>query len=252
MKTYLPFGINFYPETKNQIITKILRSTGHRYSYIVTPNINHIVRLRSDEKLQQAYCSAAFKICDSKLLKPLLKILGTNITEAIPGSTLTSDLMLIANKESMSVTVIGCNDQEIKKIKLLFPNIKISHHNPPMGFIKNGAAVDTCIQFIKQNPADLIFYCVGCPQQEILAHTVKIIAPDIKGVGLCVGASLNFISGKTKRAPEWMQKAGLEWLHRMLSEPNRLIKRYFNDAIGIIPIILNEFRRKRKLSKSSK
>jgi exopolysaccharide biosynthesis WecB/TagA/CpsF family protein len=50
--------------------------------------------------------------------------------------------------------------------------------------------------------------------------------PDARGVGLCVGAALDFLSGRTERAPKWMRMAGLEWLHRLLSEPGRLWKRY--------------------------
>ena len=59
---------------------------------------------------------------------------------------------------------------------------------------------------------------------------------DVKGVGLCCGASLDFLTGKTARAPQWMRKSRLEWLHRLLSEPKRLAKRYLLDGPAIFKI----------------
>jgi exopolysaccharide biosynthesis WecB/TagA/CpsF family protein len=65
------------------------------------------------------------------------------------------------------------------------------------------------------------------------------------GVGLCVGASLAFLSGKIKRAPPWMQRLSLEWLHRLYTEPKRLTRRYAVDAYRILPIIARQFRNHR-------
>ncbi|KTC56480.1 hypothetical protein AO269_27670 [Pseudomonas putida] len=59
-------------------------------------------------------------------------------------------------------------------------------------------------------------------------------------MGLCTGAALNFLSGKVQRAPMWVQKLSLEWLHRILSEPSRLAGRYWNDGRRILPIILRQ------------
>jgi len=70
-----------------------------------------------------------------------------------------------------------------------------------------------------------VFICVGSPQQEMIAKAC-LDRGDCVGLGLCVGASLDFLSGRTKRAPKWMQKIRMEWLFRLASEPKRLWKRY--------------------------
>jgi exopolysaccharide biosynthesis WecB/TagA/CpsF family protein len=66
---------------------------------------------------------------------------------------------------------------------------------------------------------------VGAPQQEAVAHALRIRGR-ARGLALCVGASLNFITGAERRAPQWMQRAGLEWLYRLSQDPRRLANRY--------------------------
>ncbi len=80
---------------------------------------------------------------------------------------------------------------------------------------------------------------LGAPKQELW---ITEYAPEISvKVALCVGATIDFIAGEKSRAPLWMQKVGLEWLHRMLSEPRRLAKRYMVDAIVFPRLIFNEW-----------
>src|SRR5262249_37659040 len=102
----------------------------------------------------------------------------------------------------------------------------VSHYNPPMGFVRDREAFERCIRFIEsQSPFRFCFLAVGCPQQEAVAEALRRrgIA---RGLALCVGASLNFITGREKRAPVWMQKMSMEWLYRLLQDPKRLASRY--------------------------
>ncbi len=95
-----------------------------------------------------------------------------------------------------------------------------------MGFIRNPAAVEQCLQFIESNsPFRFCFLAIGCPQQEAIAAALKRRGT-AKGLALCVGASLNFLVGDEKRAPLWMQRLSLEWLYRLLQDPKRLAGRY--------------------------
>jgi exopolysaccharide biosynthesis WecB/TagA/CpsF family protein len=73
---------------------------------------------------------------------------------------------------------------------------------------------------------------VGAPQQEMAARAA-MQRGDAVGVGLCCGAALEFLAGRKARAPRWMQKAGLEWLHRLSSEPARLWRRYLFEGPAI-------------------
>jgi exopolysaccharide biosynthesis WecB/TagA/CpsF family protein len=95
-----------------------------------------------------------------------------------------------------------------------------------MGFIGDPAAVETCLQFIESaSPFRFCFLAVGSPQQERIAALLRARGR-ARGLGLCVGASLNFLTGAEKRAPQWVQRLALEWLYRLGQDPRRLARRY--------------------------
>jgi exopolysaccharide biosynthesis WecB/TagA/CpsF family protein len=124
------------------------------------------------------------------------------------------------------IVLIGGCEAQAQQIAAKYGLTNLRHHNPPMNFIKNPAAVEECLKFIESSgPFRFCFLAVGCPQQETIAQSLRArgIA---RGLALCVGASLNFITGHEKRAPLWMQKMALEWLFRLLMSPRRLAKRY--------------------------
>jgi exopolysaccharide biosynthesis WecB/TagA/CpsF family protein len=80
---------------------------------------------------------------------------------------------------------------------------------------------------------------VGSPRQEILAAAIAATGR-ARGIGLCVGASLEFLVGAKPRAPVWMRRAGLEWLHRLAGDPAGLGRRYLRDCPAIVPLLLSE------------
>ena len=110
-----------------------------------------------------------------------------------------------------------------------------------MGFIRSQHEVQKCVEFVVKTQTPLIFLAVGMPQQEILASHIAD-HPQAGGVGLCIGASIDFLTGQQRRAPVWVQKAGLEWLYRLLSDPRRLASRYLIDCPRIFYLIC--FRRR--------
>ena len=97
-----------------------------------------------------------------------------------------------------------------------------------MGFEKNPAETDIILDRIAESKPDVVVIGLGAPKQEIWMHANRdrMVAKS----AFCVGATIDFLAGEKKRAPVWMQKFGIEWLHRMLSEPKRLVKRYAKDA----------------------
>lgn len=240
------FDIDFYRGSKKTLIAEITDASQQPYSYIVTPNVNHIVQLEHDQELKRAYASASHRVCDSRVLYPLLKALKVRIAEPIPGSSLTEELVRQADARAWSVSVIGCEAEDIDLLRQRYPGIRWLHHNPPQGFIDDEQAVQACVAFIVAHPAQLNLLSVGCPRQEKLALRVFESAQAV-GVGLCVGGSLNFLSGRVQRAPAWVQRLSLEWLHRVCMEPRRLSGRYLRDALRVLPIIFRQFRHKPSL-----
>jgi exopolysaccharide biosynthesis WecB/TagA/CpsF family protein len=119
-----------------------------------------------------------------------------------------------------------------------------AHYDPPMGFDRDPVTLGQAVEFVLANPARFIFLAVGSPRQERLAEEIQATGR-ATGVGLCIGASLDFLAGATPRAPGWMQRAGIEWLHRLCRDPKRLARRYLLDSPPIFALLLRERLRRR-------
>ncbi len=240
------FGIDFYSGNKKALLTCIREGVKQPYSFVVTPNVDHLVQLEHDEQLRDAYAKARWRLCDSRILLSLLSRLGVHLDEAIPGSDLTLDLLKWADTECLRVVLIGSVDSEAEKLRALYPGIVLYHYNPPMGFIKKPEEVQRCLQFVLENPSELVLYAVGTPRGEVLAAATQ--PGERTGMGFSIGASISFATGTIKRAPKWMREYKLEWLHRMCMEPRRLAKRYWIDAMYIVPAFLREKNARQKTS----
>jgi exopolysaccharide biosynthesis WecB/TagA/CpsF family protein len=124
------------------------------------------------------------------------------------------------------IVIIGGSAEQAQQLARSYGLKNLRHHNPPMGFINEPAAVETCLAFIEAGgPFRFCFLAVGSPQQETIAQALKSRGV-ARGLALCIGASLNFITGQERRAPKWMQKMALEWLYRLIQNPRRLARRY--------------------------
>ncbi len=210
------------------------------FRYIVTPNVDHIVRMaKQPDMFKPLYEPAWLCVCDSRILELLAKFSGLTLP-AIPGSDLTAQLFDNVIKPDDAVNVIGGDKAVIDAVISRYGLTRLAHHQPPMGLRHNAKAIEAAAQFITENPANYTFVCVGSPQQEMVARTALLRRDSkglqAKGLGLCVGASLDFLAGKVKRAPKWMQKIRLEWLYRLASEPGRMWKRYLVEGPRIFLI----------------
>ena len=233
------FDIDIFNGSKEELVRHVVAASEKQFSYIVTPNVSHVVQLEHNEQLRHAYAAASLRTCDSRILKAVLKLMRIHVQEVIPGSDLTEELMGVAQRLKWKVTIIGAESDCVTILQQNYPDVTYFHHNPPMGFIDRPDEVEACLSFVADNPAHLVVLSVGCPRQEMLARML-FDQGRATGVGLCVGASVNFLSGRVKRAPKWMQRMSLEWLHRMCMEPNRLVKRYAVDAVRMIPILIRQ------------
>ena len=211
-------------------------ATDAAFAYVVTPNVDHMVRLhrqRDDERLWAAYEDATLLLCDSRILKALASISGLQL-DLVTGSDLTARL-LGSPGEVRSVTVIGGNDALMHDLRARYPALTWYWHAPPLGVLRDPAAQQDIIAFVEGCPAGLHFFAIGAPQSELICARIaeRGVA---RGVGLCIGASLEFLTGEKARAPLWMQRAGLEWLFRLMREPARLWRRYLVEGPQIFLI----------------
>jgi exopolysaccharide biosynthesis WecB/TagA/CpsF family protein len=231
-------GLDFNALTLDQALDLcVAKGTAHDpFVYLVTPNVDHVQRLhRSGEDVWSLYRGAWLCLNDSQIIAKLAKLRGLTLP-AIPGSDLTEQLFLRGRvKPDDPVTLIGGTDVIAEALRVRFGLTRLSHYAPPMGFVKSPAEVEKCVRLILDTP--FVFLAVGSPRQEIVADAVARTGEGV-GVGFCIGASFEFLTGAKARAPRWMRNLSLEWLHRLLSDPRRLWRRYLVDAPRIFLVFL--------------
>lgn len=197
-----------------------------RYSYAVTPNTDHLIRYCDDPSFRELYRTAGFVLLDSRFLAYVLRAIYGVRLPTCPGSDVTSTLFERVIAKDDKVIVIGSTEAQAATLVDRYGLRTLRHLNPAMGFINDPAAVEECLRFIEsESPFRFCLLAVGCPQQEFLARAL-LNRGRARGLALCVGASINFLTGGEKRAPKWMQDGGVEWLYRLLRNPSRLARRY--------------------------
>lgn len=223
----VPFlDLNYDPTPMDSVLSLISECGGdQQFSYIVTPNVDHVVRYHASKpELKSLYEDAWLCLCDSMILQLLAKIAGLNLP-VVRGSDLTARMFDDVIKKDDRVCVIGGDDNVVEHLTAAIGADRLSHYNPPMGFVKIPEEIEKCVDFVLNHPSRYVFFAIGSPQQEIVAHAVWKTG-NATGVGFCIGASIDFLTGKENRAPQWMQNTGLEWLFRLFQDPKRMWKRY--------------------------
>jgi N-acetylglucosaminyldiphosphoundecaprenol N-acetyl-beta-D-mannosaminyltransferase len=213
-----------------------------RFTYLVTPNVDHLVRLHSQagapgsEAVLAAYEGADLCVCDSRVLARMAGLLGVRVT-VVPGSDVTARLFADVIEPGDRVAVIGGDEEMAAALRRSHPALDIVQHIPPMGLRRNAAAMEEAARFGASCRARFIFLAIGSPQQELLAHLIAQQA-GASGCALCIGAAVEFVTGRQQRAPALLQRLSLEWSYRLLREPKRLWRRYLLDGPRILPLLI--------------
>jgi exopolysaccharide biosynthesis WecB/TagA/CpsF family protein len=206
---------------------KVASSFGkNRYGYVVTPNVDHFIRYHDDLQFRENYADAAYVLLDSRFLAYLFRALKIARIRVCTGSDLTAQLFAKVIAPSDSLVLIGGSDAQAGFLRQQYGLQSFNHYNPPMGFIGDDKEVEACLRFIESHsPFRFCLLAVGAPQQERLAQLLKKRGV-ARGLALCIGASINFMTGGERRAPKWVQHLGMEWLYRLMRDPHRLAWRY--------------------------
>lgn len=214
------------------------------YGYIVTPNVDHMVRLQREPKLRPLYEKAMLCLCDSRILRLMARLAGIDLP-LTAGSDLSAGLLDGVIGPGDRIAVVGADADFLDRLRARYPDIEFMHHAPPMGLRTNAKARRAAADFIASSKARFSFITVGSPQQEMIACEAGAIE-GASGVALCVGAGLEFLTGDQKRAPRMLQRLGFEWAHRLASNPRRLWRRYLVEGPRIFPIYLRWLLRGRR------
>ncbi|NJR38859.1 MAG: WecB/TagA/CpsF family glycosyltransferase [Leptolyngbyaceae cyanobacterium CSU_1_4] len=198
---------------------------------VFTPNVDHLVKLQSDQEFFEAYHSADFKTCDSKILFYVSRLLGMPLKEKISGSDLFPAFYWHhRHNPDIKIFLLGAREGVAAEAQRLINaktgrNIIVEVHSPSFGFEQDEEECLRIIDMINQSDANVLAVGVGAPKQEKFIYKYKSKFKKIK-IFMAVGATLDFEAGNIKRSPKWVSEMGLEWLYRLLSEPRRLWKRY--------------------------
>ena len=209
-------------------------------SYIVTPNLDHIVMLETDKEFAEIYSNADLILADGKPLIWISKLLKKPIKEKISGSDFFPRMCNMCADKGYSIFILGAAegvaDKAAENLCNKFNGLKIAGtYSPPFGFEKDEKELEKINSIVNCGFPDVLAVSLGSPKGEKFLY--RHLAEYEVSLGISIGATIDFEAGNVKRAPKWMSEIGLEWLFRITQEPKRLIKRYWNDAVKIIPII---------------
>lgn len=200
---------------------------------LVTPNVDQIVKMQSDEEYYNIVKRAEWVTCDSKILLLCSRLTKTPLKEAIPGSGFFPAFYEFHKDDDCKIFLLGAMDGVADKAKeninqKVGRNIVVGAYSPSYGFEKKQEENDAIYKMINDSEATVVLVGVGCPKQEkwIDAHKAKM--PNVK-IWMALGATIDFEAGNVKRAPKIWQKLYMEWFYRFLQEPKRMYKRYFID-----------------------
>lgn len=210
-------------------------------SYVVTPNVDHIVKLEKDKEFQEVYKNANLILTDGMPLIWISKLKGNPIKEKVSGSDLFPKVCELAAKKNYSVFLLGAAEGiaqlAAENLRKKYSGLNIvGTYSPNYGFENNEIEINKIIELVNSTKPDILAVGLGAPKQEkfIYKYKEQLNVP----ISLGIGASIDFEAGNFKRAPKWMQKSGLEWFYRLCKEPKRMFRRYLIDDIKIIKIFL--------------
>jgi N-acetylglucosaminyldiphosphoundecaprenol N-acetyl-beta-D-mannosaminyltransferase len=244
-------GLDFADLTLSEAAEAIAaRPADALFAYAVTPNADHLVRLRIGsrmaettpaEPLQAIYRRAALCLLDSRAVALLAMLFRLKPPSVVAGSDLTERVLARHILPGERIAIIGLSPVWLPALIGRYDLAPPAHYDPPMGFEHNPAEVAKVVAFIKAHPARLIFLAVGSPRQERLAALLAG-TNGVTGTGLCIGASLEFLCGARSRAPLGIRRCGLEWAWRLMQEPRRLARRYLVNSPKVIVLLWRQRR----------
>lgn len=219
------------------VIDKLISAGGWHYGAVV--NAAKIVAANRDERLKQILREADLVTADGISVVWASRLLGQRLKQRVTGIDLFQRLVKHAAERGLSVYLLGAREESVRgavaQLTARHPNLQVAGYRN--GYF-DASESDAVADDINKSAADLLFVAMGSPAQEYwialnLARTGVRFA-------LGVGGSFDHVSGLARRAPRWMQRMGLEWLHRLICEPRRLWRRYLVGNLVFIWLVAKQ------------
>lgn len=211
---------------------------------VVTPNVDHLIRLEKNPAFKPVYAQADYIFADGMPVVWASRYSAQKLPERVTGADMFVALARFAQQDHVPIFVIGGLPGEeaglLAAFASVYPGLQVEIFAPSMQFDPLAGEGLEALRRVNLARPGIVFICLGMPKQEIwaLSHRAAMHTPLV----LCVGAAMEFALNKKKRAPQWMQRAGLEWFWRMASEPRRLWRRYLVQGLGFFPLVLQQRR----------
>lgn len=243
-------SININTGDYRNFVDEVVEMAEKPSSYTCIANVHMLVEAYSNASFADIINKADMITPDGVPLTWGLKLLHGVRQDRVAGMDLLPDLLKKAEQKSIPVYFYGGPESMLAKVRekipQRYPALKIAGMFSPPFRDLSPAEVDMTAQLINNSGAKIVFVILGCPKQELWMAMMK---NKIRGTMIGVGGALPVLLGIQKRAPQWMQRNGLEWSYRLVQEPRRLFKRYAVTNSIFIYLLCKEFIRIKILGK---
>jgi len=237
-------GIPFHPVNRTELF-QIVEAWIHGKSpgQISVLNAYSVTQTKRNAVFRQAVFESQLVVSDGRPLVWLSRILGKPLPEQMAGPDLFEEMCRLASAKGYRVFFLGSTPQVLecltRALQGLLPTLQIAgSFSPPMQDWFSQNESDLMVDLINRAQTDILWVGMTAPKQEIWIHRNL---PALRcGVAMGVGAAFEFLAGTKKRAPFWMRRCGLEWCHRLLSEPRRMWKRYLLGNFRFLHLVFME------------
>jgi N-acetylglucosaminyldiphosphoundecaprenol N-acetyl-beta-D-mannosaminyltransferase len=225
-------GVPFDPVTASGAVARIEQMIASREPhFLVTANVDFLVQARNDIELHRIFLNADMVLCDGTPIVWASRWLRTPLPERVAGADLVPLMLKVAARKGYRPFFLGASpeaaQEAVARLHAQYPTLDIAgHYSPPFSSLLE-MDHEECRRRILTARPDLLFVAFGCPKQEkwMAMHCRNLGVP----VTIGVGGTIDFLAGRIRRAPLWVQRTGAEWLFRLAQEPRRLLHRYLRD-----------------------
>jgi N-acetylglucosaminyldiphosphoundecaprenol N-acetyl-beta-D-mannosaminyltransferase len=243
------WGLPLVPDTFEQALDRIDRHVQARTpSFFITANLNYAMLTDGDDRLKRLNEQAAFVLADGMPLVWWSRLGPRPLPERVAGSDLIYGICERAAKKGHRVYLLGAGpgvaEEAAANLVRRYPELVIVGIECPPFRRLTDEEQEMQFERIRAARPDILFVAFGQPKGEywIAENLERLGVP----VSVQVGATLDFVAGRVKRSPKWMQKTGLEWIYRMAQEPRRLARRYLDNILFLVKAVFAaRFRKER-------
>jgi len=228
-------GLDFDVLSEEQVVAHIVaESNDGQGGWVATPNIEICRQVRRDPAARALINEASLVVPDGMPLLWAARLLGDRLPERVTGSSLIYTLSAAAAANGRTIYLLGgapgVPQRAADELTRRYPGLRVvGADSPPMGFDREPGEIAALRARLSAANPDIVYVGLGFPKQE---RVISALLPGMPGCWFVgCGAAIPFAAGALRRAPRWMQRIGMEWAHRLMSEPRRLFRRYVVDDL---------------------